>query len=288
MKLSLLLLLLMNLHIGAEENRPLKHVTWQTSETSNKIIHDQVIARSPLKISATYEIEPGGGTELTVTVQTKNGPICFNTDESASSDEAIDEFKRRLTVDGPYVFVPNRHWGCNNMRCSGFLVFKTGESVIYLGYISQGSTDEGVPYKDGLFGNIYDAFERRSPNSHAQDPRFDMVLREDGDKLLLDPSETWKANLELIGQAKSLTHTCASKDSECRWKSTDTLLSYASLCKVVDRKSDFNAAIKQMKTILPKETYEASMKCLRGSKAHDPNLVCNACCDYVPEPWPNH
>jgi len=114
--------------------------------------------------------------------------------DSKSIGGYIEYIKTKTGWKGKYLFVRSDCGGGNASNCSVEVVFTINAGkLIRLGDLSIDDDSKiGSGYNHGYFTYFYDKIEANSLTSHADAPRFDIFMKDNNGKFVVDAEKTWK------------------------------------------------------------------------------------------------
>ena len=168
-------------------------------------------------------------------------------------DEAVSRIKESTGWKDNYLFVPSECGGGNAWRCNTEHVFAIRQ--VQLVRIGETISDDGKPgssYKNGFFYDVYDRLEVNSLTSHVDSPIIDIVMKEMGDRFIVDLERTWHENLDKykrnLEEIRRVKISRGKKQSSIEEFLIAPVLFNAALAKYCRHQKEFEDSFQEAKT----------------------------------------
>jgi len=174
-----------------------------------------------------------------------------------STDEAIAHLKRVIGWKSGYLFVRTECGGGNAWKCEQELVFaKRGGNIRPLARLAPRADGIGTSLRNGRFHDYDVDWEINDVTSHAGAPAFPLVMRDDGEAMVVDPEASWKE--AETGYRRNLGAVAALRDSAAspavQITRRDLLFGNAVVAAYFRRPADLVAAMEEARRTLDPET----------------------------------
>ena len=136
-----------------------------------------------------------------------------------AADAVTAALHERVVWSAPHLFVREAHGDRTGWRSTVDHVFKlSSEGLVRLGTVAAGDGPPGSQLRDGVFRDLYDRLEYTFLTSRQEAPRFTLLMRDVGNRLVVDREATWRegapSHADALAELQRLTTRPEQRSSE--------------------------------------------------------------------------